>query len=82
MEQHPVITWARHGDLIRVIRYVEDRHGLGVRSFQMTLLHKNTTDELTLNDDDPLPTDEPWPSNKPLPTDDVLADNCKTEISQ
>ena len=39
VEKHPVITGARRGDLIRVIRYVEDRHGLGVQSFQMTLLH-------------------------------------------
>ena len=39
VEKHPVITGARRGDLIRVIRFVEDRHGLGVQSFQMTLLH-------------------------------------------
>ena len=50
MEQHPVITGARCGDLIRVIRYVEDRHKLEVRDFQMTILHKN-----------PLPTDKPMP---------------------
>ena len=41
MEQHPLITRARRGDLIRVIRYVEDRHGLEVRDFQMTLLLKS-----------------------------------------
>ena len=39
VEKHPVITGARRGDLIRVIRFVEDRHDLGVQSFQMTLLH-------------------------------------------
>ena len=39
MEKHPEVTGARRGDLIRVIRYVEDRHDLGVQSFQMTLLH-------------------------------------------
>ena len=38
-EQHPLITRARCGDLIRVMVYVEDRHGLEVRDCQMTLLH-------------------------------------------
>ena len=48
MEEHPVITEARRGDLIRVLRYVEGSHNLEVRDFQMTLFHKK-----------PLPTDEP-----------------------
>ena len=48
VEQHPLITGARRGDLIRVLRYAENRHNLEVRDFQMTLFHKN-----------PLPTDEP-----------------------
>ena len=48
VEEHPVITGARRGDLIRVLRYAENRHNLEVRDFQMTLFHKN-----------PLPTDEP-----------------------
>ena len=39
VENHPVITRARRGDLIRVILYVENRHWLHVRAFQMTLLH-------------------------------------------
>ena len=41
MEQHPVISGARRGDLIRVMRFVEERHRLEVRDFQMTLLHKS-----------------------------------------
>ena len=53
MEQHPVITRARPGDLIRVIRYLEHRHGIEVRDFQMTLLFKSP---LTTNES--LPTDE------------------------
>ena len=48
VEEHPVITVARCGDLIRVLRYVGDRHNLEVRDFQMTLFHKN-----------PLPKDGP-----------------------
>ena len=48
MEEHPVITEARRGDLIRVLRYVEGSHNLEVRDFQMTLFHKN-----------PLPKDGP-----------------------
>ena len=48
MEEHPVITGARRGDMIRVMRYVEGHHGLEVRDFQMTLFHKN-----------PLQTEEP-----------------------
>ena len=48
VEEHPVITEARRGDLIRVLRYVEGSHNLEVRDFQMTLFHKK-----------PLPTDEP-----------------------
>ena len=28
VEEHPVITGARRGDLIRVMRYVEGRHGI------------------------------------------------------
>ena len=48
VEQHPLITRARPGDLIRVIRYLEHRHGIEVQDFQMTLLFKSplTTDEL------------------------------------
>ena len=53
-EQHPLITRARRGDLIRVVIYVEDRHGLEVRDCQMTLLHKS-----------PLPTEEPLPTEHP-----------------
>ena len=40
VNQHPVTTRARRGDLIRVVRYVEDRHGLHVRAFRMTLQHE------------------------------------------
>ena len=40
-EEHPVIRRAHRGDLIRVIRYVPDRHGLKVRAFQITLFHKS-----------------------------------------
>ena len=59
VEQHPVITRARRGDLIRVIRYVEDRHGLVVRDFQMILLHKS-----------PFPTEETLPTNQLSPTEE------------
>ena len=59
VEQHPLITRARRGDLIRVIRYVEDRHGLEVRDFQMTLLLKS-----------PLTTEEPSPTDGLLPTEE------------
>ena len=53
-EQHPLLTRARHGDLIRVVIYVEDWHGLEIRDCQMTLLHKN-----------PLPTEEPSATEQP-----------------
>ena len=59
LEQHPVTTRARRGDLIRVIRYVEDRHGLEVRDFQMTLLLKS-----------PLATGEPSPTDELSPTEE------------
>ena len=45
VEQHPVMTRARRGDLIRVIRYVKDTHGLVVKDFKMTLLHKSPVSE-------------------------------------
>ena len=45
VEQHPVITRAHRGDLIRVIRYVNDTHGLIVKDFLMTLLHKSPKSE-------------------------------------
>ena len=45
VEQHPVISRARRGDLIRVIRYVRDKHGLVVKDFKMTLLHKSPGSE-------------------------------------
>ena len=48
LEQHPVISKAQRGDLIRVVRYVEGRHGrhgLDVRAFKMTLLLKNPSSE-------------------------------------
>ena len=48
VEQHPLITQARRGDLIRVMIYVENWYGLQVQDCQMTLLHKN-----------PLSTEEP-----------------------
>ena len=54
MEEQPLLTRARRGDLIRVMVYVEDRHGLEVRDCQMTLLHKN-----------PLPTEEPSATEQP-----------------
>ena len=54
VKQHPLITTACRGDLIRVMIYVEDRHGLEVRDCQMTLLHKN-----------PLPTEEPSATEQP-----------------
>ena len=42
VEQHPVINLARLGDLIRVMSYVEDAHGLvEIRAFQISLLHKS-----------------------------------------
>ena len=53
-EQHPLLTRARCGDLIRVMIYVEDRHGLEVRNCQMTLLHKS-----------PLLTYQPTPTEQP-----------------
>ena len=48
VEEHPVITQARNGDLIRVIRHVKGIGGIGkyemgalkVRAFRMTLQHK------------------------------------------
>ena len=58
MEEHPVISGARRGDMIRVMRYVEGHYGLKVRDFQMTLFHKN-----------PLQTEEP--KEEPLPADEV-----------
>ena len=61
MEQHPLITRARRGDLVRVMIYVEGRHGLQVWDCQMTLLHKN-----------PLPTEEPLTTEEPLPTEQPL----------
>ena len=64
VEQHPVITEARRGDLIRVMRYVEGRHGLEVRDFQMTLLHKK-----------PLTTEEPSSSEEPSPTEDLMPED-------
>ena len=54
VEQHPLITRAHRGDLIRVMIFVEDRHGLEVRDCQMTLLHKN-----------PFPTEEPLSTEQP-----------------
>ena len=48
VEEQPLLTRARRGDLIRVMIYVEDRYGLQVQDCQMTLLHKN-----------PLPKEEP-----------------------
>ena len=63
VEQHPVITGARRGDLIRVLRYVEGNHGLEVRHFQMTLLHKS-----------PSPTKEPSPTDEVLPTEEPSID--------
>ena len=60
-QQHPLITRAGRGDLIRVMIYVEDRHGLEVRDFQMTLLHKN-----------PLPTEEPAPTEESKKTQSKL----------
>ena len=57
VEQHPLISTARRGDLIRVMIFVEDRHGLQVRNCKMTLLHKN-----------PLPTEEPLPTEQPKKT--------------
>ena len=68
MEQHPVITGARRGDLIRVMRYVEGRHGLEVRDFQMTLLHKN-----------PLLTEEPMPADEPSQVGEVSPKNIKIQ---
>ena len=55
MEEHPVITQARNGDLIRVIRHVKgidekdienfyessEVGALAVRAFRMTLQHKS-----------------------------------------
>ena len=41
VEEHPVITGARRGDLIRVMRYVGQSERFEVRDFQMTLLHKS-----------------------------------------
>ena len=61
MDQHPLISAARRGDLIRVMIFVEDRHGLQVRDCQMTLLHKN-----------PLPTEETSPREETSPTDEPL----------
>ena len=60
VEQHPLITRAHRGDLIRVMLYVEDRHRLQVQDCQMTLLHKN-----------PLPEEEPSPTEEPLPTEET-----------
>ena len=54
VEQHPLITGARGGDLIRVLRYVGGHHGLQVRDFQMTILHKNPSPK-----EEDTPTDEP-----------------------
>ena len=53
-----MITNACRGDLVRVMGYVEDRHGIEVRDFQMTLLFKSplTTDEST---DELFPPKEP-----------------------
>ena len=65
VEQHPVITGARRGDLIRVMRYMEGRHGLEVRDFQMTLLHKNL-----LPIEEPMPADEPSQIGDVSPTDE------------
>jgi len=48
LEQHPVISKAQRGDLIRVVIYLEGRHGrhgLHVRAFKMTLLLKNPSSE-------------------------------------
>ena len=65
VEQHPVITGARRGDLIRVMRYVEDRHMLEVRDFQMTLLHKNP-----LLTEEPMLADGPSQIGEVSPTDE------------
>ena len=54
-----MITNACRGDLVRVMGYVEDRHGIEVRDFQMTLLHKN-----------PFPTDQQTSTDEPLPTEE------------
>ena len=54
VEQHPLISTARRGDLIRVMIFVEDRHGLQVRDCQMTILHKNP-----LQTEEPLSTEQP-----------------------
>ena len=51
---------ACRGDLVRVMGYVEDRHGIEVRDFQMTLLFKSP---LTTNES--LPTDELLPPEEP-----------------
>jgi len=59
-EQHPLITQARNGDLIRVWVFVEGRHGLQVRNCQMTLLHKSP-----LSTEEPLPTEQPLPREQP-----------------
>ena len=64
MEQHPLITQARRGDLIRVMIYVEEWHGIEVRDCQMTLLHK-----YPLATEEPLPTEGPLPAGEPLPTE-------------
>ena len=60
LEQHPLITRACRGDLIRVVIYVEDRHGLEVRDCQMTILHKNP-----LQTEGPLSTEQPLPTEQP-----------------
>ena len=45
VENHPVITRARRGDLIRVILYVENMQWLHVLAFQMNLLHELKKEE-------------------------------------
>ena len=57
VEEHPVITQARNGDLIRVIRHVKGIGGIGsyemgalkVRAFRMTLQHKSIEGEREAN---------------------------------
>ena len=57
VEEHPVITQARNGDLIRVIRHVKGIGGIGkyemgalkVRAFRMTLQHKSIEGQREVN---------------------------------
>ena len=61
MEQHPLTTRARRGDLIRV------------RDCQMTLLHKNPLPtEETSPREETSPTDEPLPTEENSPAESSL----------